>query len=487
MRLFRREQASYSGLVHEGPEFPGTVGKLTHPLWHQAYDSLEQFISKQDRYSTLAAGEMYQRGKHASVLDLLAQPSYAFFKHYILQAGFRDGVAGVVVCSISTCYVFLKYAKLYYLCHTVSPQENCFDRAKSELDWDQIRRILLIRLRSIGDTVLITPCLTALKSWRPELEIDVLLEPLSAPILRHHPLVTAIQEIPMPHSTVVRQMARGRMLIELRARHYDLAINLHGGTTSMFLTYLTGARTTVALANLPGANLMSVSVPAPEEIWQKTDTHTVENQLALLKWIGVPMPSPLPATSLALDPQAVARTARLLAQAGIGREFALVHPATALPAKQWDPLRFARAIDYLYQRYRLPSLLVALPSQQATLETIMANISVPAYPFIDLPLEDTMALIANATLFLGIDSGPAHIAAALARPLVVIFGLAITIHHWRPWATSLSRMVCPAVTRAELCPSRPSKCANICESLECIKLISVEQVIAAIDELLSGR
>ena len=59
----------------------------------------------------------------------------------------------------------------------------------SRPDWSRIRRVLLVRLRSIGDTVLMTPCLEALKSWRPELEVTVLMEPLSAPILEAHPLI----------------------------------------------------------------------------------------------------------------------------------------------------------------------------------------------------------------------------------------------------------------------------------------------------------
>lgn len=115
LRLFRREGVSYSGMVHEGPDLPGKPGTLSNALWHHAYDTLEQFLEKQNRYSTLAAAEMLQAGKRASALDLLGQPLFAFLKHYILKKGFRDGVDGLVVSTISTVYVFLKYAKLYYL------------------------------------------------------------------------------------------------------------------------------------------------------------------------------------------------------------------------------------------------------------------------------------------------------------------------------------------------------------------------------------
>src|SRR5947207_15229591 len=92
-------------------------------------------------------------------------------------------------------------------------------------DLDAIRRVLLIRLRSIGDTVLMTPCITALKRWRGDLEIDVLLEPFCAPVLEAHPDVARIVEV----DRTLR--GRARAGAALRRRGYDLAINLNGGTT----------------------------------------------------------------------------------------------------------------------------------------------------------------------------------------------------------------------------------------------------------------
>ncbi|HSQ19673.1 MAG TPA: hypothetical protein VLR92_04785, partial [Blastocatellia bacterium] len=85
------------------------------------------------------------------------------------------------------------------------------------LDWSRVQSILLIRLRSIGDTVLMTPCLAALKAWRPELHVSVMSESLAAPLLEDHPL--------LDQWIVARQSLRARasLITQLRKERFDLA------------------------------------------------------------------------------------------------------------------------------------------------------------------------------------------------------------------------------------------------------------------------
>src|SRR5687768_10839597 len=87
------------------------------------------------------------------------------------------------------------------------------------------RRVLLVRLRSIGDTVLMTPCLAALKSWHAELEIDVLIESLSAPILESHPQVNRLFILPTARKQREKIATRIKTVRQLRARHYDAVFN----------------------------------------------------------------------------------------------------------------------------------------------------------------------------------------------------------------------------------------------------------------------
>src|SRR5438128_9156352 len=98
-------------------------------------------------------------------------------------------------------------------------------------DWSTVRRVLVVRLRSIGDTVLTTPSLFALRRFLPQAQIDVLLEDWVAPVLDGSDLIDRVVTIPRDGNT-----ARARVARELRAARYDVVYNLHGGTTATLLT-----------------------------------------------------------------------------------------------------------------------------------------------------------------------------------------------------------------------------------------------------------
>src|SRR5438874_4340129 len=103
-------------------------------------------------------------------------------------------------------------------------------------DWSAVKRVLVVRLRSIGDTVLTTPSLFALRRFLPQAQIDIVLEDWVAPVLEGSDLVDKVIAIPRESKA-----ARARLARELRAANYDVVYNLHGGTTSTFLVRATGA------------------------------------------------------------------------------------------------------------------------------------------------------------------------------------------------------------------------------------------------------
>src|SRR5215218_5114368 len=99
--------------------------------------------------------------------------------------------------------------------------------APSRWDWSEVRKVLLVRLRSIGDTVLATPSLFALKRFLPNVEVDVLVEDWVAPLLNNHPHIDNV--VALERSGLI---ARARVARELRSANYDVVYNLHGGTTA---------------------------------------------------------------------------------------------------------------------------------------------------------------------------------------------------------------------------------------------------------------
>jgi predicted lipopolysaccharide heptosyltransferase III len=345
--------------------------------------------------------------------------------------------------------------------------------APSRWDWRGVRKVLLVRLRSIGDTVLATPSIFALKRFLPEAEIDILVEDWVAPVLDHHPNVNRV--IVLERGGL---RARTRAARQLRSAGYDVVYNLHGGTTATFLTRATGARHRVGFENYQYAQLHNHQAPSPLALWQQQKTHSVEQQLALLGWTGVPV-TDRPGTQLGINPEAAVRVDQRLAGAGLdGKKFALIHPAAAFATKQWATENFARVIEYLAEKGFAP-VAIAAPSESALIQDLISASSVAITTFA-LSLPEVTALAARSDLFVGNDSGIAHIAAAVETPSVVIFGSS-NVAHWRPWNRSAAEVV------FEEMPCQPCH-GYFCEKFaqpECILRVPVPRVIAAIERCLS--
>lgn len=112
-RLFRNGEARYDAArVHERLLFHGSPGRLRNDLEHYTDDNLFHYLSKFDRYTTLGAEDLLERGRRFSISDLVLRPPFQFLKMYLFRLGFLDGVHGLTLCLLSASYVFVKYAKL---------------------------------------------------------------------------------------------------------------------------------------------------------------------------------------------------------------------------------------------------------------------------------------------------------------------------------------------------------------------------------------
>jgi heptosyltransferase-3 len=350
--------------------------------------------------------------------------------------------------------------------------------APARWDWSGVRRLLVVRLRSIGDTVLATPSLFALRRFLPHAQIHILLEDWVAPVLDGSDLVDRVIPIARDSKT-----GRARLARELRASRYDVVYNLHGGTTATLLTRATGAKHRVGFGHYQYARLHNHAAPSSLEIWQRPSLHSVEQQLALIGWTGVPV-TDRPPTRLAVTDSSLLSVAEKLRAAGFDdqdRPFAVIHPAAAFDTKQWAAENFARVADELNARGLTPIVIVSAKEKQM-LGSLMQQTSARVIGLSDLGLPEVTALASGARLFVGNDSGIAHIAAAAGAPCVVIFGSS-NVAHWRPWTTNPSEVVC------EEMPCQPCHgyfCAEF-ERPECILRVPVERVVGAIDRILTSQ
>jgi len=116
VRLFDRRKARWVGeYVHESVVSEGLVGALDGNLLHYTCGSLSEHLKTMDRYTTLAAEEVVARKKHVGYRHLLIDPPWTFFKTYVVQRGFLDGVEGLTIAYMAAFYTFLKYAKARYM------------------------------------------------------------------------------------------------------------------------------------------------------------------------------------------------------------------------------------------------------------------------------------------------------------------------------------------------------------------------------------
>ena len=116
LRLYDRRRGRWLGRhVHESVSSDGPVADLRGELLHYAYRDLAHHFQTMDRYTTLAARQMFEDGRRAGLFSLLVHPPAAFLRNYVLKAGFLDGIPGLIISAMNAHYVFLKYAKLWAL------------------------------------------------------------------------------------------------------------------------------------------------------------------------------------------------------------------------------------------------------------------------------------------------------------------------------------------------------------------------------------
>jgi ADP-heptose:LPS heptosyltransferase len=275
-------------------------------------------------------------------------------------------------------------------------------------------RIAVIRLRSLGDCVLTTPALSLLKAHRPDLRVAVVVEDHFAPVYEGNPDV----EVTLPPTARV-----------LRAWRPDATINLHGGTRSMTLTAVSGARYRAGFAHHRFAFLYTHRIPRAQEIMGvDRKVHTAEHVASAMFFLGVPQVE-VPRARLASVKGCVliggtAPTSREMLGT---RDYALIHPFASAPEKTWPAERFLEVAEYIDTHLGLEPIFIPGPGEPV-------HLFGPYRVIQNAPIQALKDLMSHARLFVGNDSGPAHIAAAYGVPCVVLFGPTDPA-VWFPWRT----------------------------------------------------
>jgi len=362
---------------------------------------------------------------------------------------------------------------------------------KDPVDASVVRRALVIKLRHHGDVLLTSPVFTVLKRAASGVEIDALVYQDTAPMLEGHPAITAIHAIDRNwkrQGLLAQATAERGLLAALRARRYDLVVHLTEHPRGAWLTRLLRPRYSVA-RDLEGAHrLWRTSFTHYYRLPRTTPRHTVECNLDALRRIGFqPDPSE---KQLVMRPDAAsaARVNALLAQHGLAPQaFVQLHPGSRWLFKCWPAQNYAG----LLERLAGDGMRVALtgapdPRERALVDAILAATSAATRARVvdltgQLSLRELAALTREARAFVGVDSAPMHIAAAMDTPCVALFGPSGDI-EWGPWGVA-HRII--ASTEHPCRPCGIDGCGGGKVS-ECLTTLPVERVRSALVELLAS-
>ena len=345
-------------------------------------------------------------------------------------------------------------------------------------------KILLVRLRRIGDVIFTTPAVHALRRRFPGAHLTYIVEPAAAAVVIGNPHLDDVIVAPRGRGPggVLADVRLGR---RLRAERYDLAIDFHGGPRASLLTWLSGAPTRIGYTVAGRSWMYTDAVDRPRGLRPR---HSVENQWDLLTALGIAAPDP--ATSpveMPVDPLVAAGVAIRLAGAGVDPTTTLVvvHVSAGNPFRRWPIAHFVSLVSALADadpRRRI--VITSGPSERDAASRVIddarARLGGDAAARVvscgEFSLAELRALVDRAALYIGGDSGPLHVAATSRVPIVGVYGPTLPVRS-APWRDPAC--VTESVDAGAL-PCRPCD-QRVCEpgDFRCLTSIQPDQVFEA--------
>jgi len=287
---------------------------------------------------------------------------------------------------------------------------------------DDGREVILVRaVNWLGDAVMTTPALAAVRAAFPRSRLLVAANPTVAELFRHHPHVDGI----LVYDGAGRHRgARGLLAMarEIRRARPRAAILFQNAFGAALLTLLGAVPERMGYATDGRRFLLTRAVPVTEEILA---LHHVEYYLRLVAALGMPRP-PEAVLSLAVTEEEKEAVAGRLAAEGIvpGRLLLGIAPGAAYgAAKRWDPERFAAVADALVEEWGAQAVVIGSAAEKGIADEVAAGMRARAVNLAGrTTVRELLALLSRCAFLVTNDSGPMHAAAALGVPLVAVFG-----------------------------------------------------------------
>ncbi len=350
-------------------------------------------------------------------------------------------------------------------------------------DLARVRRVLVIKLRHHGDVLLSTPVISTLARALPDARIDAYLNRETLPMLDGHPDVDRYHLLDRgvrKHGRLPAWREDWRLLRAIRAARYDLVVNLTDGDRGRYAAMASGAAIRVGYARRdhPVRGYTHL-VKRPV-----TPRHVVEQNLDALRRIGIVPDTAALGLTLSIPEAAREAVRTRLATAGLQPGgFFLLHPASRWLFKCWPEAQVAELLRRI-ARAGWPVVLTAAPDPREAQMVARIRDSVAPIRVLDLSgqltLKELAALIDTAACLFTVDSVPLHIASALRRPVVALYGPSSEV-EWGPWRNPAARIVTDDATCR---PCGLDGCGGSKVS-DCLTRLSVDRVLAAMAPFLA--
>lgn len=348
-------------------------------------------------------------------------------------------------------------------------------------------RILVLRYRFIGDTILTIPFLRNLRQAYPDAHIAWVITPGTLEVVSGIPYV---DELIYWDPVTIHADSRGThkswrdklgFIMELRAKKFDKVYVLKRSLSSAIMAFLSGAGKRIGFATEGRGLLLTTTVP------YNSGQHEVQNFLDVLRADRIPVTDDYLESWLTAEEHAFAE--RFYEDAGVrpGETLIGIHPFAANPPRSWHLDNFKELANLLQQKFNCRIVFFGGPRDAGAVEELLAAVNPPPVIAVGATsLRQSMALISRLKLMICNDSGIMHLAASLRTPLVAIYGPQ-SPDKFGPWGAQ-----CRVVYRAMSCSPCKQKFFTECKPSdrdrpECLESISVAEVLSAAGSLLDGQ
>jgi predicted lipopolysaccharide heptosyltransferase III len=358
------------------------------------------------------------------------------------------------------------------------------------LDVNRITRILIIQPSRLGDCVFCLPPVSALRKRFPNAYIAWLVDDRCQDIVAGNPdlneviifernrLLTAWKK---KNFGAIWRFAQ-ELKQTLQGKQFDLSIDFHGLFKSGVLAYLSRAKYRIGSYNTVGMRelsyLFSKEIPVREQ-----DSHVIDRHLAVVRYLGGSTETAQFPISVSAEDTKFIRELLVVNGISVQAPLVVIHPGAGWLTRRWYQNRFASVADALIEKHQVKIAIiggrVGGKGEVGLAESIIRTMRYPAVNLTDrLTVKQLVALLHRATLFIGNDAGPMHIASAIGTPIVAIFG------PTNPSVNGPYRKNAVVVRKDLPCSfCRKKKC----RTLECMERITVSEVVSAAEKLLSNK